>query len=85
MPGFNLTWHYNKNISAEPIFQSEINKEFVRSDKKIQVYLLHFAFRFINILILLQDDQDIVKENVRKIRKELGNFRASQPQFSIKT
>ena len=44
---------------------------------------MHYAFRFINILILFQDDQGIVWDNVRNIRRELGNFRASQPQFSI--
>ena len=32
MPGFDLTWHYNKNLSAEPIFYSKMNKEFVRYD-----------------------------------------------------
>ena len=32
MPGFDLTWHYNKNLTAEPIFYSKMNKEFVRYD-----------------------------------------------------
>ena len=45
MPGFNLTWHFNKNVSAEPIFHSKMNNEFVRYDF-VKKYNFTFASCF---------------------------------------